>query len=61
MSTIGLIVNPGASRDVRRLTSLARTIDANEQADTVARVLGGLAAADAAARCAADPTAGRRT
>lgn len=44
MSTIGLIVNPGASRDVRRLTSLARTIDANEQANTVARVLGGLAA-----------------
>jgi hypothetical protein len=44
MSTIGLIVNPGASRDVRRLTSLARTIDANEQANTVARVLCGLAA-----------------
>ena len=44
MSTIGLVVNPGASRDVRRLTSLARTIDANEQANTVARVLGGLAA-----------------
>ena len=44
MSTIGLIVNPGASRDVRRLTSLARTIDANEQANTVGRVLCGLAA-----------------
>ena len=44
MSTIGLIVNPAASRDVRRLTSLARTIDANEQANTVGRVLCGLAA-----------------
>ncbi len=44
MSTVGLVVNSGASRDVRRLTSLARTIDANEQANTVARVLCGLAA-----------------
>ena len=44
MSTVGLVVNPGASRDVRRLTSLARTIDANEQVNTVARVLCGLAA-----------------
>jgi predicted polyphosphate/ATP-dependent NAD kinase len=44
MSTVGLVVNPGASRDVRRLTSLARAVDANEQANTVARVLCGLAA-----------------
>jgi hypothetical protein len=44
MSTVGLVVNPGASRDVRRLTSLARAIDANEQANTVARVLSGLGA-----------------
>lgn len=44
MPTVGLIVNPGASRDVRRLTSLARLVDANEQANTVARVLCGLAA-----------------
>ncbi len=44
MSTVGLIVNPGASRDVRRLTSLARTIDANQQANTAARILSGLAA-----------------
>ena len=44
MATVGLVVNPGASRDVRRLTSLARTIDANEQVNTVARVLCGLAA-----------------
>jgi hypothetical protein len=44
MSSVGLVVNPGASRDVRRLTSLARAIDANEQVNTVARVLCGLAA-----------------
>jgi hypothetical protein len=44
MATVGLVVNPGASRDVRRLTSLARTIDANEQVNAVARVLSGLAA-----------------
>ncbi len=44
MSTVGLVVNPGASRDVRRLTSLARTVDANEKANIVARILGGLAA-----------------
>ena len=44
MATVGLVANPGAARDVRRLTSLARTIDANEQVNTVARVLCGLAA-----------------
>ncbi len=41
---VGLVVNPGASRDVRRLTSLARTVDAVEQANAVARILCGLAA-----------------
>lgn len=40
---VGLIVNASASRDVRRLTSLARTIDVHERVNTVARVLGGLA------------------
>jgi hypothetical protein len=40
---VGLIVNANASRDVRRLTSLARTIDVHERVNTVARVLGGLA------------------
>ncbi len=44
MAAVGLVVNPGASRDVRRLTSLARTVDANEQVNAVARVLCGLAA-----------------
>ncbi len=43
MTSIGLIVNPSASRDVRRLTSLARTVDVHERANAVARVLCGLA------------------
>ncbi len=41
----GLVVNPDASRDVRRLTSLARTIDVHERVHTTSRVLRGLAAA----------------
>ncbi len=43
--TVGLVVNPGAARDVRRLTSLARTVDVHERINAVARVLAGLAAA----------------
>jgi len=42
---VGIIVNPNASRDVRRLTSLARTVDVHERVNTVARVLSGLLAA----------------
>lgn len=42
---VGLIANAGASRDVRRITSLARTIDVHERVNTVARVLRGLAGA----------------
>jgi hypothetical protein len=41
---VGLIVNASASRDVRRLTSLARTIDVHERVNAAARVLRGLAA-----------------
>ena len=44
-TNVGLIVNASASRDVRRLTSLARTIDVHERVNTVARVLHGLVAA----------------
>ncbi|MEK6719452.1 MAG: hypothetical protein AABZ33_02140 [Chloroflexota bacterium] len=44
-TTVGLIVNASASRDVRRLTSLARTIDVHERVNAIARVLRGLAAA----------------
>jgi hypothetical protein len=43
--TVGLVVNPAAARDVRRLTSLARTVDLHERVNIVARVLRGLAAA----------------
>lgn len=48
MTLVGLVVNPGASRDVRRLTSLARTVDAVEQANAVARALCGMAASGVA-------------
>lgn len=43
--SVGLVVNAAASRDVRRLTSLARTVDVHERVNVVARVLRGLAAA----------------
>jgi len=43
--TVGLVVNPVAARDVRRLTSLARNVDLHERVNIVARVLRGLAAA----------------
>jgi hypothetical protein len=43
MASVGLVVNPSASRDVRRLTSLARTVDVHERANAVARALCGLA------------------
>ena len=45
MTTVGLVVNPSASRDVRRLTSLAPTIDVHTRVNVVARVLCGLATA----------------
>ncbi len=44
MGRVGIIVNPAAAHDVRRLTSLARTVDVHERVNTVARLLGGLAA-----------------
>ncbi len=43
---VGLVVNPSASRDIRRLTSLARTIDVHERVNQVARILQGLSACD---------------
>jgi len=43
---VGLVVNPSASRDIRRLTSLARTIDVHERVNQVARILQGLSASD---------------
>ena len=44
MVSVGLMVNPSASHDVRRLTSLARTMSVHERANAVARIIGGLAA-----------------
>jgi hypothetical protein len=41
---VGLVVNPSASRDIRRLTSLARTVDVYERVIHVARILQGLSA-----------------
>jgi hypothetical protein len=43
--SVDLVVNPNASRDVRRSTSLARTIDVHERVHTTSRILLGLAAA----------------
>ncbi len=48
MVSVGLIVNPAASQDVRRSTSLARTVDVHERVTTVARVLRGLGATNVA-------------
>jgi hypothetical protein len=48
MASVGLIVNPAASQDVRRLTSLARTVDVHERVNTVARILRGLGATNVA-------------
>ncbi len=45
-SRVGLVVNANASRDVRRLTSLARTVDVHERVNAVARILSGLLATD---------------
>lgn len=44
MASVGLIVNTSASRDVRRLTSLARTVSVHERVNAVARILCGLLA-----------------
>ena len=44
MSVVGLVTHSGAAQDVRRITSLARTIDVHERVNVTARVLAGLAA-----------------
>lgn len=41
---VGLVTHSGAAQDVRRLTSLARTIDVHERINAMARVLAGVAA-----------------
>ena len=41
---VGLVANPRSSKDIRRLTSLARVIDIEEKANLVARLLVGIGA-----------------
>jgi hypothetical protein len=44
VSVVGLVTHSGAAQDVRRITSLARTIDVHERVNVTARILAGLAA-----------------
>ena len=39
---VGLIANPVSSKDIRRLTGLARVIDIEEKANLIARLLVGI-------------------
>ena len=55
---VGLIANPASSKDIRRLTGLARVVDVEEKANLVARLLVGLAAAPNVAVLAVDDQAG---
>ena len=43
---VGVVANPSSSKDIRRLTGLARVIDIEEKANLVARLLVGLATDD---------------
>lgn len=55
---VGLIANPASSKDIRRLTGLARVVDVEEKANLVARFLVGLAAAPNVEVVAVDDQAG---
>ena len=44
MRIVGVVTHSGAAQDVRRITSLARTIDVHERVNVTARILAGLAA-----------------
>jgi len=44
MNLVGLIANPLASKDVRRLVGLARVVDVEEKANIIARLLVGMTA-----------------
>ncbi|MFQ5524475.1 MAG: NAD(+)/NADH kinase [Acidimicrobiia bacterium] len=39
---VGLVANPTSSKDIRRLTTLARVVDIEEKANLVARMLAGI-------------------
>lgn len=55
---VGLVANPTSSKDIRRLTSLARVIDIEEKANLVARLLVGLASNEEVEVVALDDSAG---
>lgn len=55
---VGLVANPTSSKDIRRLTTLARVIDVEEKANLVARLLVGLASEDGIEVMALDDPAG---
>lgn len=56
--TVGLVANPMSSKDIRRLTGLARVIDVEEKANLVARLLVGIASVPGIGVTALDDTAG---
>lgn len=55
---VGLVANPTSTKDIRRLTTLARVIDLEETANLVARLLVGLASEDGIEGMALDDPAG---
>lgn len=55
---VGLIANPSSSKDVRRLTTLARVIDIEEKANLVARLLVGIGSEKGVEVLAVDDQAG---
>jgi len=55
---IGLIANPASSKDIRRLTGLARVIDIEEKANLVARLLVGIGSIPGISVLALDDPAG---
>lgn len=55
---VGLVANPTSSKDIRRLTTLARVIDVEEKANLVARLLVGLGSEGSVEVMALDDSAG---
>ena len=51
---VGLIANPVASKDIRRLVGLARVVDVEEKANLIARLLVGMSAGPPVAVLALD-------
>ncbi|MEN8238549.1 MAG: diacylglycerol kinase family protein [Actinomycetota bacterium] len=55
---VGLIANPVASKDIRRLVGLARVVDVEEKANLIARLLVGMTAGPPVAVVALDDSGG---